>query len=148
MIDIIPNWHPVFVHFKIALLPITALLYGAHALAPQGERSIRLLGAARINLWIGIALTLATVFAGVDALAHSVHTDAQLAAAHVHRRMALVTSVVWIILALWDARVARKGRSPRLLFVCLVLAAVVPLAATGWLGAELVYRHGVGVQAR
>jgi uncharacterized membrane protein len=51
-----------------------------------------------------------------------------------------------LILALWDARAALKARRPQTLFVLLLLAAVVPVAATGWLGAELVYRHAVGVQ--
>ena len=26
-IEIIPNWHPIFVHFSVALLSISALLY-------------------------------------------------------------------------------------------------------------------------
>lgn len=29
MIEIIPNWHPIFVHFTIALLTISTLLYVA-----------------------------------------------------------------------------------------------------------------------
>jgi uncharacterized membrane protein len=147
VIDIIPNWHPVFVHFTIALLPIAALLYTASALTPRNAVSPYLLAAARIDLGIGILLTLVTILAGVNALAHSeFHNTAQIAAAHVHRRAAIATGITWLILALWDARAALKARRPQTLFVLLLLAAVVPVAATGWLGAELVDRHAVGVQ--
>jgi uncharacterized membrane protein len=147
VIDIIPNWHPVFVHFTIALLPVAALLYAASALTPRSAASPYLLAAARINLGIGILLTLVTILAGIYALAHSeFHNTAQLAAVHVHRRAAIATGITWLLLALWDARATLKARRPGALFVLLSLAAVVPVAATGWLGAELVYRHAVGVQ--
>ena len=145
MIDIIPNWHPVFVHFTLALLPAAALLYAASALTSRSAWSAPLLGAARVNLWMGMLMTLITLLAGLYAMAHSVHTDVQSAAAHAHRRAAVITSIAWCVLALWDARAARSAHRPRALFVLLVVAAVVPLAATGWLGAELVYRHAVGV---
>jgi uncharacterized membrane protein len=146
MIDIVPNWHPVFVHFTVALLPMAALLYAAAAAAPGGRWSVHLLSAARINLWLGVLLSLVTVVAGFIAMTHAVHTDAQLAVVQIHRRAALVTAVFWWVLALWDVRSARKGLRPPLVFVLLALAALAPLSGTGWLGAELVYRHGVGVQ--
>jgi len=146
MIDIVPNWHPVFVHFTVALLPMAALLYAASAAAGKGRWSVPLLSAARINLWTGVLLSLATVVAGFIAMAHAVHTDAQLSVVQIHRRAALVTAVLWWMLALWDLRSARKGWRPAIAFILLALAALVPLSGTGWLGAELVYRHGVGVQ--
>lgn len=145
MFDILPNWHPVLVHFTIALLPLAALLHAGSAVFARRAWSAQVLFAARLNLWLGVLLTLATVAAGFYALAHSVHTDTQLATALVHRRAALVTGGAWLALALWDVRAALKSRRPALVFVLLALAAVVPLAGTGWLGAELVYRHAAGV---
>ena len=49
MIEIIPNWHPILVHFTIGLLAISTALYAAgYALKKEN-----LLIAARWNLWLG-----------------------------------------------------------------------------------------------
>jgi uncharacterized membrane protein len=146
MIDILPNWHPVFVHFTVALLPTAAVLFAASSLTRTRPWSGRVLTAARINLWCGVVVSLLTVAAGFFALSHSVHTDSQLAVAQIHRRAALVTVLIWWGLALWDWRIVAKGLRPHLFFVLLALSALLPLARTGWLGAELVFRHAVGVQ--
>jgi uncharacterized membrane protein len=37
MIEIIPNWHPILVHFTIALLAIATLLFVVSAVAGRGR---------------------------------------------------------------------------------------------------------------
>ena len=58
--EIIPNWHPIFVHFTVALLSISSLLYLAGFLLKKPHFLI----IARWNLWIGGAITVAIVLAG------------------------------------------------------------------------------------
>jgi uncharacterized membrane protein len=62
-----------------------------------------------------------------------------------HRNWALATAVLWWLIALWEGWRIRHSRQTSYLFVAVVLCASAPLAVTGWKGAELVYRHGIGV---
>ena len=146
LIVIVPNWHPVFVHVTVALLPTAALLFLAARALDARPVSAPLLAAARINLWAGVLLSLVTVGAGFWAMTHAVQTEVQLATAKAHAGAAMGTAVIWWALALWDGARTAKAQRPALVFVLLTLAAVVPLGGTGWLGAELVFHHGVGVQ--
>jgi len=52
-IEIIPNWHPLLVHFTIALFSVSALLYLAGLLLNKSN----LLIVAKWNLWIGAFAT-------------------------------------------------------------------------------------------
>ena len=78
-IEIIPNWHPILVHFTVALLSISGLLY----LAGRALKNANLLLVARWNLWIGAIITIGTVLAGFyayntvahDAPSHAAMTD-------------------------------------------------------------------------
>ena len=61
---ILPNWHPIFVHFTVALLSISAIF---HVLAifmkPSGWRDEFTI-LARWTLWLGAAITVITVIFG------------------------------------------------------------------------------------
>lgn len=74
MIEIIPNWHPLIVHFTIGLLVTGAALFAAGALLrrPAGRP---LTATARSNLWIGTAFAIATVAAGLQAYYSVAHDD-------------------------------------------------------------------------
>ncbi|MAS87243.1 MAG: hypothetical protein CMH30_04615 [Micavibrio sp.] len=139
--EIIPNWHPILVHFTVALLSISALLY----LAAYVFKKEKLLIAARLNLWIGAAITLGTLAAGLyayytvahDALSHSAMTD--------HRNWAFVTTGFIVIIALWSIWKHRDAKTIGLPFVLIFLTATAILGVTAYKGAEVVYRHGTGV---
>ena len=54
MFEVIPNWHPVFVHFTVALLSLSSLLFLVGVLAPSNASWKKSsLTVARWNLWIG-----------------------------------------------------------------------------------------------
>lgn len=63
MIEIIPNWHPILVHFTIGLLAISTALYAAGF----ALKKVSLLITARWNLWLGALITIGTVAAGLYA---------------------------------------------------------------------------------
>jgi hypothetical protein len=50
-------------------------------------------------------------------------------------------------LGLWAIFIARKDRRPGFLFLTFSIIAAGLLMVTGWLGAEAVYRYGLGVQS-
>ncbi len=60
MIEIIPNWHPIFVHFTIALL---SLAVGFHVICPflsDGTIKQHFTILARWNLWLGTGFGIVT----------------------------------------------------------------------------------------
>lgn len=149
--EIIPNWHPVLVHFTIALLSVSTLLFVTGTLVRKEPLHSQLAIAARWNLWIGALAAMATVLAGAYAFSTVPHNSE---AAHLamidHRAWALSTAAAFIALALWSLIAALCGTAkfegPRhYIFVTLTVCASILLAITGYKGAELVYRHGLGV---
>ncbi len=139
--EIIPNWHPIFAHFTVGLLGIAALLY----LAGLVLKKDHLLIAGRWNLWIGAAITIGTVLAGLYAyytVAHDAHSHAAMTD---HRNWALTTAGIFALLALWAAWKQRGAKTVSPVFVGFLLLAAGLLAVTGYKGGEVVYRHGTGV---
>ncbi len=141
MIEIIPNWHPLFVHFTIALLTISTLLYVVGVFLKKEN----LLIVARWNLWIGVTITVGTVLAGL----YAYNTVAHDAPSHVvmtnHRNWALVTATIFVLLALWAFWKQRGARTVSPVFVVAMVAATGLLFITGYKGGDVVYRYGLGV---
>lgn len=140
-IEIIPNWHPIFVHFTVALLSISALFY----LAGLVLRKPNLLVVARWNLWIGAGITVGTVLAGFYAYNTVAHDGPSHAAMTDHKNWALVTASVFGVLTIWSLVKHRGAKSVSSGFVVLILLASGLLGVTGYKGGEVVYRHGMGV---
>ena len=143
MIEIIPNWHPVFVHFTVALLSISLGLYVIAVVI--GNDRLRLV--AKWNLWIGSGITLLTVAAGWYAFNTVTHDTPSHEAMIEHRNLALITVAVLIPVLIWSVMAERKAKSVSWGFIGLFAVAGVLLVATAWHGGELVYRHGLGVMS-
>ena len=151
LIEIIPNWHPILVHFTIALLSVSVVLFIAESFVRKHPLHIQLVTVARWNLWLGAVAAIATVIAGFDAFNSVPHgSEAQHLAMIDHRKWALCTAGLFIALAAWSLISSLRGKadfrkSKNLVFVLLMAVAGLMLATTGYKGAELVYRHGLGV---
>jgi len=143
MIEIIPNWHPLMVHFTVGLFSISALMYFIGSLLKKPH----LLLAARWNLWIGAIMTVGTVLAGLQAYNSVAHDAASHAAMTNHRNWALPTAGTFIALALWALWKQRGAKTVNPVFVGAILLASAMLSITGYKGAELVYRYGIGVMS-
>ena len=145
MIEIIPNWHPVFVHFTIGLLLTAAGLFAASALLPQPAAALQAGVAARWNLWTGTAFAIATVVAGYRAYYTVAHDEAAHAAMLVHMKWAWAALVLFALAAglAWRERHRARGAGPAL--AVLLAAGAGALLVTGYLGGENVFRHGLGV---
>lgn len=147
MIEIIPNWHPIFVHFTVALLSLATTLFVMGALIPATAGwKAKCLTVARWNLWVGAIITVGTLLAGMHAYNTVMHDEAGHIAMTDHRNWALATAAVFMALALW-AFIVRKAKQASPLFVVVMVGATALLATTGYKGGELVFRHGLGVMA-
>ncbi len=144
--EIIPNWHPIFVHFTIALFSIATLLI-VSSLFIRNDCGAKILNCGYINLWLGCLFTFVTVAAGFYAYNTVAHDEPSHAVMTDHRNWALVTASIFLVLTIWSIRLYRKDNKQNLFFIgCLVIATLL-LSITGWKGAEAVYRYGLGVMS-
>ena len=147
MIEIIPNWHPFFVHFTIALLMVATLFHIIAALNTKSTNYYQFENVANWNLWLGVFFAVITVVAGWFASNSVDHDTPSHLAMMEHRNWALGTAGLFILLAFWSFRRARKALPITWLITLPLVVASLSLGATGWLGGELVYRHGLGVMS-
>ena len=145
MIEIIPNWHPIFVHFTVALLSLAVVFWLVGGLLREGTLKQQLLVFARWNLWLGTAFGLVTGLAGWDAYNTVAHDTPSHEAMTEHRNWALAALSVFAVLSAWSFLNLRKQRKAGVLFAVVLLAGGALLGSTAWHGGELVYRYGLGV---
>lgn len=146
MFEIIPNWHPIFVHFTVALLSLAAGLTLVNCfIKPPLQAQWQIV--ARWALWFGAGFAIVTGLTGLDAYNTVAHDTPSHAAMTLHRNWAVATIALFLILAAWSIFASRKGKQLGVLFVvCMVVAGGV-LATTAWRGGEVVYRYGLGVMS-
>lgn len=145
MIEIIPNWHPIFVHFSVALLLVATAVLGWSLAIKRAAASDTGVVTGRTILWLGLIALVATVLAGLQAY-YSVGHDAPSHAAMTNHGNWGLASLVAFLLAgafCWSGRnIIFKARDFLLLLVSSTL-----LIVTAYKGGELVYRYGLGVQS-
>jgi len=147
MIEIIPNWHPIFVHFSVGLLVVSALFHVAVMLASNESSKQALTHVANWNLWLGTLITVATVAAGWIAFNSVDHDTPSHLAMIEHRNWAMATFASYVAVGLWSLLRAKKHKPLQWPLVAAVCAAGLLLMSTAWHGGELVYRHGLGVMS-
>jgi len=147
LIAIIPNWHPLFVHFTVALLIIAAITHLLSHFLHDSELGNQLTIVARWNLWLGMGFTLLTVAAGWYAYNTVAHDAPSHLAMTEHRNWAMVTLALFLGVAGWEYYLSRRGKGKGWLFTGLLAIAAGLLLSTAWHGGELVYRYGLGVMS-
>lgn len=147
MPEIIPNLHPIFVHFTVGLLTMSFLLYiGANFLKNKDTQG-NARTAALWMLWSGAVMTLFTVGFGFYAFNTVAHDDPSHLVMKLHRNLALGTATLFILLAGWSFMKVRKKETLPGIFGIGLAIGVMLLGVTAWHGGELVYRHGLGVMS-
>ena len=145
MIEIIPNLHPLAVHFPIAL-SAAALFFqlGARLFSPRPwAQQWAVVG--HWILWLAALSAVVAAFFGWRAFNSVEHDEAGHIAMLAHRAWALPSAAALLLLAGWDAWRQPAERVNPWWFVVLLAGALAAIGATAWHGAELVYRHGLGV---
>ena len=147
MIEIIPNWHPLLVHFTIALFSTAILLFLANAFLSETEWGDNFLIAAKLNLWLGAGISILTAFAGWYAYNTVDHDTPSHAAMTDHPNWALVTLAVFFVITVWSILSKKIRQKPNVIFLVLCLIGGGLLMTAGFKGAESVYRFGLGVMS-
>jgi len=148
MIEIIPNWHPIFVHFTIALLSIAGIGFILAYINIGGRFKADILKVAQWNFIIGSAITILTLLAGWYAYNTVAHDTASHAAMTDHRNWALATVGLMVLINAWLWRNRnKKAQRPSIPFVITIVLFMALLSSTAWRGGEVVYRYGLGVMS-
>ena len=147
MPQIIPNWHPIFVHFTIALLGLAVVFSLAVLVLKDSKLRQQWQILARWNLWLGTGFGIATALAGWYAYNTVAHDTPSHAAMTEHLYWALTTLTVFVPLCLWSVWRWNSQQQTGALFALLMLAGGGLLLSTAWHGGELVYRYGLGVMS-
>lgn len=147
MIEIVPNLHPLFVHFTVALLALTVGLHLLCRLMPEGEIRAQWQVVARWSLWFGMAITLLTLLSGWYAYNSVLHDAPSHLAMTDHRNWALATALLFLVATGLSVVEYRQRKATSLLLLAILLMGGGLLGSTAWRGGELVYRHGLGVMS-
>ncbi|MBD3609258.1 MAG: DUF2231 domain-containing protein, partial [Gammaproteobacteria bacterium] len=148
MLDGLTYWHPIFVHFTVALWSVSFLFFFLSLFTSEDSKfKHQWLTVGRWNLWLGMVFTTLTIFAGWVASNTVNHDTPSHAMMMEHRFWALTTVTVFVLLTVWSIWLFVKQREEPKVFVLTMFLAVGLLGTTGWYGGELVYRHGLGVMS-
>ena len=146
MPEIIPNWHPIFVHFTVALWLLAVGLFVVARFVSEPLRE-QWQVVARWSLWFGAGFTVLTGLSGWNAFNTVAHDTPSHAAMLEHRNLAVITIACFFALTVWSVLWSRQGKALGVVFVVPMVVAGGLLVSTAWHGGELVYRYGLGVMA-
>jgi uncharacterized membrane protein len=142
----LPNWHPLVVHFPIALVLLaTALLLAARLLRNEPLAAT----AATVGTWNLCLGAVASVFALGSGLAAVLNLDVSAtvrSVISVHVKWAMFTTLLLVLLAVWRGAGSASRSRPSWIFLVVLLAASAALSFTGYRGAKNVFEYGVGVR--
>lgn len=137
------EWHPIAVHFPLALVTTGAAALGAARLWERRRATLATIGTW--NLCLGAFGALVALATGLAALASVEIGTAAHAAVALHVKWAVFTTVGVLLLAVWRAAGAAQDSRPSRWFLGVLWALVAALIVTGYRGGQNVYRYGVGV---
>ena len=145
MIEIIPNWHPIMVHFSVALLLTSTALLAWSLFRGRTSADQTAVVSGRLVLWIGLVAAILTVAAGLQAYYSVGHDGPSHAAMTDHRNWGFGVLAAFLVAGVlsWT----RRKSSLPVRDVVLLLASSGILLVTAYKGGELVYRYGLGVQS-
>jgi uncharacterized membrane protein len=151
VIEIIPNVHPIFVHFTVALFSTAVGFYTLSYLLPKLRIFPKLSSefeiVARWCLWAVGIIVIATVFAGLYAFNTVNHDGPSHLAMTDHRNWAIPTACAMVLVALWSLWRTYKRKTITITFILVLFIVQGLLLSTAWRGAELVFRYGLGVMS-
>src|ERR1700723_3922213 len=118
-----PNWHPLVVHFPIALvLSATALLLAARLLRSESVAASAAT-AGTWNLCLGAAAALVALGSGLSAVLGLDVSAAARQAISVHLKWAMLTTLLLVLLAVWRGAGTASPPPAARVFFCLLTAA-------------------------
>lgn len=151
MIEIIPNWHPIFVHFTVALFSATVFFYALSYFLSKCGLLLKVASDFEIVgkwcLWVVGFMVIGTVLAGFNAYNTVNHDAPSHIAMTDHRNWAIPTAIAIVLLTIWSFWRSYKHKAITITFILALLVTQGLLLSTAWRGAELVFRYGLGVMS-
>ena len=143
-INAMPNWHPILVHFPIALLPAFFVLDFIGMI----RKNSKLREVASYFLYIGAASAVIAILAGFKASETVVHGSTVHSVMETHELYGLIVTGLALVLALWRYRIKLPQRiMANMLHLILSVLLCIFLTLGADLGALMVYKYGVGVES-
>jgi uncharacterized membrane protein len=136
------NVHPVFIHFPIALFPVTLLFYALGLVF----RKQPLLIAGRICLYLTALSGIAAIVTGLIAQDTFPHNERIHHMMETHRTTGLIILALTVLLTAWSFwQVEQRPKRPSL-FLLVTAIAVYFVLQNGDLGSRMVYVEGAAVK--
>lgn len=143
---ILPGWHPMIVHFPLALVITAAAALLAARLLRSERHAATLATVGTWNLCLGALAALFALGTGLAAVLDLHLAGAARQAVSTHVKWAMFTTLALLLLAVWRGGGTAQESRPSWLFILLLIAATAGLAETGYRGGLNVYRYGIGVE--
>jgi len=139
-----PAWHPIVVHFPLALVITATLLLWSARLHGLVSHAATLSIVGTWNLCLGTVAAVIALASGLAAVLHlQVGVDARLAIS-LHLKWAIFTTLLLVLVSVWRGAGTAQDSRPSWIFLVVLAAAAASLAVTGYRGGQNVYRYGVG----
>jgi uncharacterized membrane protein len=142
----LPGWHPLVVHFPLALILVATALLLAARLLRNASLAATAATVGTWNLCLGAVAALFALGTGLAAVIGLDVGEAARQAISLHMRWALFTTLTLVMLAVWRGAGTAQASRPSWLFIAVLLAASAALGVTGYRGGKNVYEYGVGVK--
>jgi uncharacterized membrane protein len=142
----LPGWHPIVVHFPLALVVTGTLLLLAARLLRHEGRAATLATVGTWNLCLGATAALLALATGLAAVLDLRVGVAAHQAISTHLKWAIFTTLALVLLAVWRGAGSAPQSRPSWMFLLVLLAASAALLETGYRGGQNVYRYGIGVE--
>lgn len=142
---ILPGWHPLVVHFPLALVVTATVFLLASRLLRSESYAATLATVGTWNLCFGAVAALFALATGLAALIDLHVGVAARQAISLHVKWAIFTTLALVFVAVWRGAGSAQESRPSWIFMAVLLAATAALIVTGYRGGENVYRYGVGV---
>jgi uncharacterized membrane protein len=141
----LPEWHPMAVHFPLALTVTGALALSAARVLPPERHGATLAVVGTWNLCLGAVGALLALGTGLAAVATLEIAPPARAAVGLHVKWAIFTIGALALLAVWRGAGVDANSRPSRAFLVILWAVTAALIVTAYRGGQNVYRYGVGV---
>jgi uncharacterized membrane protein len=141
----VPPWHPMVVHFPLALAMTAGAALTAARVVRGDKLATTLATVGTWNLCLAAVAALAAIGSGLAAVIDlHVGPEARLSIS-AHVKSAMLLTVLLLFLGVWRGAGTDQTSRPSWIFVGLLWIAMGAALVTGYRGGRNVYEYGVGV---
>lgn len=141
----IPGWHPIVVHFPLALIVTGTASLSLAKVVPSARFAATLATVGTWNLCLGAVTVFFALGTGLAAAIGLQIGAAAHQALTAHVKSAVVTTILVLLVAVWRGAGTDADSRPTGGFLVMLWLATAALTVTGYRGGQNVYRHGIGV---